>query len=469
MREGSYSSVKVALLLLLLAISIAVCGKKSTPVVESQPEKLDRQVEEEVEPLYDRFLRDENRFKDFPIESRHRYALLSRYNQFFLWDSETASLLFYSNKARDRIGWATLSQDETRLVCGNYLPDIIESREFPDWESTPRTITCWDCVNGGLQFRIPLTTWGTDARGGRLEWYPVWLNRSELLLVCSWKYNRSRETEITELFSIDTISGKVKKSSGRLRYVGERIYVSPDRKRAVILSAGSEKNRLYTDSKTTLIDFESFQVISSWSDPGTDPKSNWAVNARMACWTPDSKYLITSNDEGVYRVLLPKIHVWDANSGRLLKSLLAGNSWIQSIQCASDGERLFVGTEDGNIQIWSISEGKLIDQFFAVRGGLESLQLSPNDEFLLCVGQESEAAVIEVRSRTQRLAFNDPDSKIVSARFPEPNTLQFDTSRNATETWDLKTGRRTSRREFGELDSLAILWEADCLIARKKK
>jgi WD40 repeat protein len=173
-------------------------------------------------------------------------------------------------------------------------------------------------------------------------------------------------------------------------------------------------------SNITLIDLDSFQVKSSWPDPPTDSSSDREVNAMLACWTPDSRCVITSNDEIVGGNLLPKLHVWDAESGRLLRSMSPGNSWIQSICCDPAGKRLFSGTRDGDIQIWSLPSGELIGRFHALLYGLDSFYLSPNAEFLFCVGLQDEASVFDIQTRKQILAFDHLDSKIISVDFPEP-------------------------------------------------
>lgn len=72
--------------------------------------------------------------------------------------------------------------------------------------------------------------------------------------------------------------------------------------------------------------------------------------------TPDQKKLISASFDKT-------IKIWDANSGKLINTLV-GHEWkVNCIDISSDGKMAISGGMDGKVIIWDLEEGKIIKTF----------------------------------------------------------------------------------------------------------
>ena len=70
------------------------------------------------------------------------------------------------------------------------------------------------------------------------------------------------------------------------------------------------------------------------------------------------------------------VHIWDAITGNLLKTLRGHTGWIQSVAFSPDGRQVLSGSEcnDGLICVWDMSTGDLcIDPFAGPTAHLSTL------------------------------------------------------------------------------------------------
>ncbi|MGH7747529.1 MAG: hypothetical protein ACREQ5_22635, partial [Candidatus Dormibacteria bacterium] len=95
------------------------------------------------------------------------------------------------------------------------------------------TVSVWDARSGARKhiIRVP------EAAGHRYyihEWYARWLDNSHALLVRLLRENPGRAASRIRLIVINTDAGKVVKASDEFKFPGEHLFLSPDRKMALV-------------------------------------------------------------------------------------------------------------------------------------------------------------------------------------------------------------------------------------------
>ncbi|MBQ2387231.1 MAG: hypothetical protein II300_08135, partial [Bacteroidales bacterium] len=64
-------------------------------------------------------------------------------------------------------------------------------------------------------------------------------------------------------------------------------------------------------------------------------------------YSPDGTKIISGSDDGT-------IKIWDANTGKYLKTLEGHSDWVNSVAYSPDGTKIISGSDDGTIKIWGI-------------------------------------------------------------------------------------------------------------------
>ena len=68
---------------------------------------------------------------------------------------------------------------------------------------------------------------------------------------------------------------------------------------------------------------------------------------RYAAFSPDGKRVITASEDN-------KAHIWDADTGEHLTSLMGHDKAVWSAAFGSDGARALTASDDGTARIWNV-------------------------------------------------------------------------------------------------------------------
>jgi WD40 repeat protein len=139
------------------------------------------------------------------------------------------------------------------------------------------------------------------------------------------------------------------------------------------------------------------------------------------------------------------VHVWDAQTGTPLYSLLHDDA-VLSVAFSPDGRLIASGSADGTARVWSVAGGFELQRFVHPRGqsgsdAVRGVSFSPDSSRLLTVAGDRFARVFDVR-RGRRLLALDNTVSLRSARFSHDGRL-------------IATGGR------GGADRLVRMWNAD--------
>jgi WD40 repeat protein len=70
-------------------------------------------------------------------------------------------------------------------------------------------------------------------------------------------------------------------------------------------------------------------------------------------FTPDSRYLVTSDDQGV-------IGLWDPRDGTFVRALKGYEQGVGSVELTTQGDRLLAGGQDRTVRVWNTATGELL-------------------------------------------------------------------------------------------------------------
>ncbi|HLG15107.1 MAG TPA: hypothetical protein VJH03_11475, partial [Blastocatellia bacterium] len=70
-------------------------------------------------------------------------------------------------------------------------------------------------------------------------------------------------------------------------------------------------------------------------------------------WSPDGRSLASASDDNTVRI-------WDAGSGKLLRSLEGHTHSVNSVAWSPDGRSLASASDDNTVRIWDAGSGKLL-------------------------------------------------------------------------------------------------------------
>lgn len=92
--------------------------------------------------------------------------------------------------------------------------------------------------------------------------------------------------------------------------------------------------------------------------------------------TPDSKKLISGSADTT-------IKIWDLNQYHLPQTLIGHSGWVLSIAISRDGTLLVTGGGDATIKIWSLSTGELLKTLTEHLTPVLSVAISPDSQLLV--------------------------------------------------------------------------------------
>jgi len=76
------------------------------------------------------------------------------------------------------------------------------------------------------------------------------------------------------------------------------------------------------------------------------------------------------------------VKLWEAATGRLLRSLQGHKDWISSVAISPDGRWLASGSDDHTVKLWEAATGRLLRSLEGHEGTVWSVATSPDGRWL---------------------------------------------------------------------------------------
>ena len=152
-------------------------------------------------------------------------------------------------------------------------------------------------------------------------------------------------------------------------------------------------------------------------------------------FAPNGKWYVTGDNWG-------KVTVKEAQSGKVLRTIIVGGLEVQSLDISDDSRMLASTTYDGKLRIWNLTDGKLIHE----------LATTANDECSVIFGRDDLLLVTDEGDQDLASVWKTSTGKKVSdlVGSDEMGTLSLTPDRQAvamiqndrTVTWDMRTGKQ---------------------------
>lgn len=386
------------------------------------------------------------------LEKSQRLAIYWKNGDFELWDTERGIRLGQVVRLPRRVGWCVASPDEATILTADALVDPYNSLDRDLWwKSFVPSIRIWDAKSGEPKHLIRVPETAEDPIYLH-HWYARWLDDSRALLIRLERQNPARQACLLRLTILDTVAGRIVKASDEFEYAGEHLFLSPNRKMA-LLKADNYAHRgkdhgvdtLWRNiyARTHVFDLEHLAVVSSWKEPPSSPGSKERV-ALIARWCPDGQTVITVDDSWTdahpYHPS-PKVRFWDARSARLLKTLSGHTDHILDLAFTSSGDKLLTASEDRTVRVWDTRTGSLQAVFSGHAAGLNKVIVLPGDKLAVSAAEGTVAKVWDLTTGKLKFDLPDHDSDVRDLEVVSDQIVRTVTQRGTAMLWNCSTGK----------------------------
>ncbi|MDE0638627.1 MAG: hypothetical protein OXI43_22535 [Candidatus Poribacteria bacterium] len=279
-------------------------------------------------------------------------------------------------------------------------------------------------------------------------------------------YSAGRLGEKNDIHLWDVTSSKHKKTLTGHKHQVESIIYAPDGKTIASMSkpdgwspgsskidillwdaeTGNLKHTLTYDKYVHLITYspdgktlavESDELIDLW-DVLSGKLKHKLLGYPPFVFSPDGKTIACDG-------YINTISLWNAVSGRPLRSLNGPLGGVTSLRYSPDGKTLTGLDEHNMVCVWDVVSGKL-KHTFEHSGDIRTLAYSPDGKTLASGGSDSMIRLWDVDSGTQRLKLNGLGSIVeIIAYSPDGKSIAADSEYNTVLLWDISNGKQKQK------------------------
>jgi WD40 repeat protein len=220
---------------------------------------------------------------------------------------------------------------------------------------------------------------------------------------------------------------------------------SPDGR--LIASAGGTPYDAQTPGDVMLWDATTGRLVRSLS--------GLELAASSLAFSPDGQRLAVAEGDSKYKVRPGAVKIWDVHTGKLLVSLRGHTGLVWGVAFSSDGKRLASASADRTVKVWDVEAAR------------ETATLREHTHFVLNVACSAEGTQLASVDNDGRVRLWDTKTWQVLHTFPGSDCVAFSPTaprvaaggeNNTVKVWDASTGQelQTLRGHSGWVLSVAF-------------
>lgn len=152
-------------------------------------------------------------------------------------------------------------------------------------------------------------------------------------------------------------------------------------------------------------------------------------------FSPDGQIAATASKDKT-------IKLWDAESGRELRTLTGHTEWVNQIAFSPDGKILVSAARDNTVKIWNVESGRLIKTLPEQTDWIMSVAFSPDGKFLAGGGRDRTVKIWNAASGEVIKTLTGHAETVRSVAFsPDGKTLASADDDKIIKLWNAETGR----------------------------
>lgn len=188
----------------------------------------------------------------------------------------------------------------------------------------------------------------------------------------------------------------------------------------------------------TIVSGSSDKTIKVW-DAQTGKLLQTLVGHNGPVWSvamsPDGQTLASGSYDGT-------IKIWDLLAGKLLRTLPEHYDSVWSVAISADGQTLASGSYDGKIKIWDLQTGQLLRSIDGHSEAVRSVAISRDGQTLASASWDKTVKIWNLQTGTLLHTLSEHSDRVVSVDFdPLGQTLASGSLDRTIKIWDIKTGQ----------------------------